>query len=248
MMVSFGSGVLIGTRSDTTGNTPYNFGKIQEMQLDISFTTKMLYGQNQFPLDIARGQGKVTGKIKAAQVSGFAFGAFFLGAAAVAGQTAMQFGEADSVPGTSTYTITVANAATFVEDLGVVYASTGLPLKLVSSGPTVGQYSVVVATGVYTFAAEDASAAVLISYRYTIASTGQVYTLASQLIGTTPTFSARFFTTKNGKPINVSLHNCVSSKYAFQTKLEDYTIPEIDFEAFADSAGNVLDWNYSEDS
>lgn len=246
MIVSFGSGVLVGTRTDVTGATPYNFGRVQEVQMDISFTTKMLYGQNQFPLDIARGQGKVSCKAKMAQISGYAFGAFFLGQSVVAGQTAMQFGEAGSVPATTTYTITVTNSATWSEDLGVVYAATGLPLKQVASGPTLGQYSV--AAGVYTFAAADASAAVLLTYRYTISSVGQGFTMANNLIGTTPTFSARFMTRKNNLPINVSLHNCVSSKYAFQTKLEDYTIPELDFDCFADPAGNILDWYYSENS
>jgi hypothetical protein len=243
MQVSFGSGVLIGTRMDIALQTPYNFGKIQECQLDISFTTKMLYGQNQFPLDIARGQGKITGKVKAAQISGFAFGAFFLGAAAVAGQIAMQFGEAGVVPSTP-FTVTVANSVTWTEDLGVIYAATGLPLKRVSSGPTIGQYSVT--AGAYLFAAADTAAAVLISYKYTISATGQQFTMANQLIGTTPTFSCSFYSTKNGLPINIKLLNCVSSKYAFQTKLEDYTIPEFDFECFADASGNILNWSYAE--
>ena len=45
------------------------------------------------------------------------------------------------------------------------YASTGVQLTPVGSGPTVGQYSV--SAGVYTFAAADASAALLISFLYT---------------------------------------------------------------------------------
>lgn len=245
MIVSFGSGVLIGTRNDISGQTPYNFGKIQELQMDISYTTKMLYGQNQFPLDIARGQGKVACKAKMAVISGFAFGAFFLGQAAVAGQTAMQFSESGTIPATP-YQVTVSNSATWTEDLGVVYTATGLPLTQVVSGPTTGQYSV--AAGVYTFAAADTTLGVLISYRYTIPATGQGFTMGNPVIGTTPTFSARFKTTKNNLPINVSLHSCVSSKYTFQTKLEDYTIPELDFDCFADAAGNVLDWYYAEKS
>ena len=247
MIVSFGAGVLYGTRNDIANQTPFNFGKVQEVQMDVSYTTKMLYGQNQFPLDIARGQGKVTCKAKMAVISGNALGAFFMGAAAVAGQNAMQFGEAGTVPGVSTYTIQVSQHATFLEDLGVVYAATGLALTLVTTlTGTAGQYTITPGTGTYTFNSTDANAAVLITYRYTISATGNTYTQANQLLGFTPTFSARFMTVRNSKPINVSLHNCVASKYTFQTKLEDYTIPELDFDCFADAAGNIMDWSYAE--
>ena len=39
------------------------------------------------------------------------------------------------MPAGSPYTVTVANAATFAADLGVVYAATGLPLTKVASAP-----------------------------------------------------------------------------------------------------------------
>ena len=42
-MYVFGSGVLIGTPS---GGSPINFGLAQEVTLNISTTTKPLYGQN----------------------------------------------------------------------------------------------------------------------------------------------------------------------------------------------------------
>ncbi len=35
-MYSFGSGVLIGTRSDIEGATPLNFGLVQEVTIDES--------------------------------------------------------------------------------------------------------------------------------------------------------------------------------------------------------------------
>ena len=243
-MFAFGSGVLLGTRTDIANATPVNFGLVQEVQIDLQFTAKELYGQYQFPVAIARGQGKATGKAKMAQISGLAFNNLFFGGSLASGQLATSFGEAGTVPGAPGYTVTVANAANWQEDYGVVYAASGLPLSKVASAPSAGQYSV--AAGVYTFNAADASKPVLISYTYTIAGTGQLLTLANPLMGTTPTFQAQLYTSFQGKPCNVKLFNCVSTKLAFATKLEDFVIPELDFDIFANAAGNVLQWSFAE--
>lgn len=243
-MFSFGSGVLLGTRTDVANATPVNFGLVQEVQLDLQFTAKELYGQYQFPVAIARGQAKASGKAKMAQVSGLAFNNLFFGASLAAGQLATAYGEAQSVPASTPFTISVANAAAWQDDYGVVFAATGLPLSKVASAPATGQYSV--AAGVYTFNTADAGKAVLISYTYTVASSGQQLTLSNPLLGTTPTFQAQLYTSFQGKPVNVKLFNCVSSKLAFATKLEDFVIPELDFDIFANAAGNVLQWSFAE--
>ena len=243
-MFAFGSGVLLGTRTDVANATPVNFGLVQEVQLDLQFTAKELYGQFQFPVAIARGQGKATGKAKMAQISGLAFNNLFFGSALASGQLATSFGEAGTVPGTGPFTVTVANAAAWQDDYGVVFGATGLPLSKVTSAPAAGQYSA--AAGIYTFNTADATKAVLISYTYTVAGTGQQLTLANPLLGVTPTFQAQLFTSFQGKPCNVKLFNCVSTKLAFATKLEDFVIPELDFDIFANAAGNVLQWSFAE--
>jgi len=243
-MFSFGSGVLLGTRTDIANATPVNFGLVQEVQLDLQFTAKELYGQYQFPVAIARGQAKASGKAKMAQVSGLAFNNLFFGASLAAGQLATAYGEAQSVPASTPFTVSVANAAAWQDDYGVVFAASGLPMAKVASAPAAGQYSV--AAGVYTFNTADAAKAVLISYTYTVASSGQQLTLSNPLLGTTPTFQAQLYTSFQGKPVNVKLFNCVSSKLAFATKLEDFIIPELDFDIFANAAGNVLQWSFAE--
>lgn len=240
----FGSGVLLGVRTDIAGATPVNFGLIQDCQLDLSFTTKELYGQYQFPVAVARGQAKMTGKAKMAQVSGLAFNSLFFGQTLATGQLATAFGEAHSVPASTPYTVTVTNSATFVDDYGVLYATTGLPLTKVASVTAAGQYSV--ASGVYTFFSGDAGAALLVSYTYTVSASGQQLTYANQLLGTTPTFQAQLYQTYNGKPVNLKLYNCVSSKLGYATKLEDFSIPELDFAIFANPAGNVFEWSFAE--
>lgn len=242
-MFSFGSGVLLGTRTDVANATPVNFGLIQEAQLDLSFTTKELYGQNQFPVAIARGTAKLTGKAKMAKISGLAFNNLFFGQAISTGQLATNFGESGTI---TTGSVTVANSATFVDDYGVIKAATGLPMTKVASAPAAGQYSV--AAGVYTFNTTDNGTLVLISYTNTVAGTGQQFTLANPLLGTTPTFQAQLFTTFQGLACNVKLFNCVSSKLSFATKLEDFVIPELDFSVFANAAGNALQWSFAEAS
>jgi len=242
-MFVFGSGVLIGTPQ---GGTPINFGLAQEISVNISTSTKALFGQYNFPVAIGSGTRKVTGKAKLARISGQALGTLFFGVTPIAGGAQTQFGEAASVPASSPYSYTTSFHATFLADQGVVYAATALPLKQVASGPTVGQYSV--SAGVYTFAAGDAGAAVLISYSYAVTSSGESIAVASQLIGPTVTFSANLFATDptTGKQFSMLLYNCVADKLALGTKLEDFMVPELDFSCFANAAGQVCQLNFGD--
>jgi hypothetical protein len=243
-MYSFGSGVLLGTRTDIANATPLNFGLVQDVTIDESATIKELTGQFQRPVAIARGTIKTHGKAKLARISGMAFANLFYGVVPTAGQLATSLAEAETVAATTPFIVTVANSATFVADAGVLYATTGLPLTLVASTPAAGQYSV--AAGVYTFNSADAGKAVLASYTYTVGGAGQKFTVANQLLGTTPTFQAVFYTTFQGQAITLKLNNCTSNKLSFQTKLEDFIMPEFDFSCFADASGNVMTWSFAE--
>ncbi|HTS92237.1 MAG TPA: hypothetical protein VMG55_09575 [Stellaceae bacterium] len=235
---SFGSGVLFGTRTDVANATPIRFGALQDVSIDFSFTLKELHGQYQFPLAVGRGTGKITGKAKFAQINGLTLNALFFGQAQATGQTLTSLTEAQSVPASTPFTVTVANAATFAIDLGVVYAATGLPLAKVASAPALGQYAVS-AAGVYTFAAADTGAAVLVTYTFTQTTSGNTAVIANQLLGAAPAFQANFYEIFNGKQVNLQLNQCVAQKLTLATKLEDFTVPEFDFMAFADAAGNL---------
>lgn len=245
---TFGSGFLFGTRTDIATQTPQFFGTIQDVSVEFSSSSKELYGPYQFPVAVARGKSKITCKAKLGLLSGLLFNSLFFGGTMVAGEVLTAVSEAGAVPGTSTYTVTVSNSAHFTTDLGVYYLSTGLPLKLVASGPTAGQYSV--SAGVYTFAAADANANVLISYQYTNSSAGQKLTLTNPPLGSNPVFSASLFTQatlQSGvKNATLNLHSCVSDKVSFSTKLDDWMIPEFDFAAFADASNTVFDWSFSD--
>jgi hypothetical protein len=246
-MFVFGSGVLLGYRTDITGTTPMNFGLIQDCAIDMQFDTKMAYGQYQYPVAIGRGKGKLTGKAKMARLSGLMMANLFWGIAATAGELQTSYGEAHSVPASSTFTVAATNGATFVDDYGVIYQTTGLPLTRVTSVASAGQYSVVLATGVYTFFSSDASAGILLNYTYTTtAATTQGIAVVNQLMGTTPTFQAQLYGTFQSVPLNVKLYNCVASKLGTATKLDDFMVPELDFEVFANQAGNIANFSFGE--
>src|SRR5258708_2265654 len=187
MQLAFGAGALWGNRTDVTGGGigPDQFGILQDVQIDFDWTTKELWGQFQFPVDIARGQGKITGKAKFARIFGAIFGDLFFGQTPAAGQLTVAENEAATVPATPPFTIAVANAASFADDLGVYYANgsnAGGRFTRVTTPAAAGQYSVNLATGIYTFAAADANAAVAISILYNIISTGKKLTLPTQFL------------------------------------------------------------------
>src|SRR4029077_20282766 len=116
-----------------------------------------------------------------------------------AGQLTVSENEAATGSASTPYTGTAAHAANFVDGLGVFYAagaSAGNRFTRVTTPSASGQYSVNLATGIYTFAAAAAGAALLISYLYNISSAGKKLVLTNQFMGYTPTFKATFYTTK----------------------------------------------------
>ncbi len=243
MITLLGPGALYGTRTDVTGATPCNFGKVKSLEIDADFTVKALTGQFQAPIDFGRGELKLTGKAKMAAISPLALMSLFWGIASATGETLTQFLESGTIPGSASYTVTVANSATFVAPLEVLYAATGLPLAQVPSAPAQGQYSV--AAGVFTFNSADHGAGVLISYTYTAVG-GFNLTVNNQLQGFTPTFSAVFYNTKNGKPVTYTVPFCTSSKLNRGFKENDFVNPEIDLLIGANAAGQIIVENYPE--
>lgn len=248
----FGSGVLWGTPlTDSAGNaianpTPVIFGVLQEASVDISFENKTLHGQNQFPVAVGRGKGKVSGKAKAAKINGAILNNIVFGQTVTNGiQSAVYDTTGATIPATPfTITPTIPGSGTWLADLGVV-GPNGEVFTKVASAPTANQYSV--AAGVYTFAAADTGKKVFISFSYTgTSTTAPKSTVTNQLMGYAPTFKADLYMPYNGKSLLLSLPACISTKLTMATKLDDFMVPEFDFEAFADASGNVLSWATSE--
>ncbi len=254
-MFSFGAGLLIATRTDIANQTPLPFGTLQDVSVEFSGTNKDLFGRKRFPVLTQAGQAKIQCKAKSGELSANLFNSVFFGGTVTAGQTAMADSEKVVVPiAPGPYTAVVANAATFIADEGVFYASganAGLPLKRGTGAPAnAGEYSVDVATGTYTFAAADTGAAVFVTYTYGVAGSGQKITLVNPVLGTAPIFAVALMTQANTptgiKTAVLNLRACISSKLSLATKIEDFTVPELDFSAMADATDTVFDWSFNE--
>lgn len=230
---SFGSGILYATPSGANA-TPLQLGALQDVTTDISRTSKPLFGQAQQALAIGAAQLKLTGKAKMGYISAAVYASIFYGVSIATGTVKMASNEPGTVPATTTYTVTVLNAATWSTDLGVQYAN-GSAFTKVASAPAAGQYSV--SAGIYTFAAADASAAVFISYEYTSASTGSTVTVGSIQQGVQPIITVDLYRGYNGTGERHRLWACIVNKLSAPTKMADWGISELDFEAQLDTSG-----------
>lgn len=253
-LYNFGAGVLWGIpTSDANGNaiatnvaTPVQFGVLQEVSLDVGFDNKMLYGQNQFPVAVGRGKGKISLKAKFAQLNGALINSLFFGQTLTNGITGDVYDTTGAVIPTTPFTITptVPSSGTWTAALGVRDAQ-GVPMIRVASAPTTGQYSV--AAGVYTFAAADTGKQVFIDFQYTATSTtAKKSTVLNLPMGYAPSFRCDLLEPYAGKMLTVSLPNCIANKLSFSTKLDDFHVPEFNADCFADAAGNVMTYSLSE--
>jgi len=234
----FGAGVLYGRSLVSNVPTPVRFGALQGVSIDINFTTKELHSSYQFPIALGRGTGKIAGKADFAQFNAQAFNDLFFG---LTNPATGEVKTATAEPQTVTANIVTAtfNTGVFTTDLGVVLASTGAIFTRVANAPVGNQYSCNESTGVYTFNNTQNAAAVLINYNYTDAVNGKKIIISNQLLGNAPQFTGVFTNTFNGKQLTLVLNACMSNKLTLATKLEDFTIPSFDFNAFADGANNI---------
>lgn len=125
------------------------------------------------------------------------------------------------VPGTP-YQVTVTNAATFIEDLGVTLSGTAL--TKVASAPATGQYSV--AAGIYTFNSAQNGQTVIINYRWTVNPAAYTVTLPNLIIFTTAPAAGTI---------------TASFQFYFACRFVD---DQMDFEKFYDKLWNLQSCNF----
>ncbi len=245
-MINFGSGKLIAVPTNLADGTvianptPVILGTMQDVSLDLSTEIKTLYGSKRYPIAVGQGKGKTEIKAKYAEIDGAIMGSLFFGKASTAGIKAAMFDFAATIPATP-FAITIAppSSGTFVADLGVLDATTGVQLTRVASAPATGQYSVAVATGIYTFAAADTGKAIKISYEYSASSGGQIYTMTNETMGYTPSFTLLLQNGYDGKTMVCKLNRCVSGKLSVPLKSDDFAIYDFEAEAFAAANGEL---------
>jgi hypothetical protein len=247
----FGPGVAwITQNTDAFGNTisnpsPILIAAMQDVSLDMSAEVKELYGTNSFAIAIGRGKQKLGIKIKNAQVHGRLWNSLFFGQTLTAGiYNAVYDVTGAAIPGTPfQITPTVPGSGTFGYDLGVRDVN-NLPFARVASAPATGQYSVT--SGVYLFASADTGKTVYISYNYTATSTvAQKLAIQNLPMGFAPTFQFDLTVPYNGNVLNATFPNCMATKVALATKLDDFAYPEFDISAFAPGSAGVgtLSWS-----
>ncbi len=240
----FGTGFLyaVPNAGNLASNpTPYKFGTLQEMQLDVKGDIKKLFGNTQFPVAKARGKIEVMCKGKFATLDPGLLNQLYWGQSQTTGMLILAADEADTIGTTGSPAtpdqITVANSGTFQTDYGVVNATTGAQFTKVASAPAQGQYSVT--GGVYTFNAADNGTAVYISYTYTNNSRGTTTTLIAQPMGYAPEFRAFLFNQFQGNILGIELYSCMMGSFSIPTKQEDFWVADFDFEASTDSTGTL---------
>lgn len=234
---AFGTGELWGVNTGVTPNVPVKFGALQNVSVDFNFTAKELYSSYQFPINVARGTAKVSFKAAFAQINGAILNQLFFGQAATTGTKPMIVSGEAAV---GAATVTVANGATYSQDLGVRYAATGLYLTPVTSGAVAGQYTVNTVTGAYTFTGTDVGKALLFDYSYNPSlTTGLSIPLSNQLLGAAATFAILFRMNYQGAPVTLKLNACISTQLSFATKLEDFMMPDFSGSAFCDASNNL---------
>lgn len=142
--------------------------------------------------------------------------------------------------------ITSAGVATgtYISTLGTGTGGTGTYTLSAAPGTIAAQAASGSAT--YTFAAADTTKAVLLSYEYASASTGQNIAGTNPLMGTIPTFRLDLMNNTKGKQQLLTLYSCVSNKLQFPLKQDDYGIMTVDFSAQDDGTGRVFNWSTTE--
>ena len=239
MQLMFGIGALWGQRTDVSGVGPDQFAVLQDNSIEFSFEIKELYSQLGFPIDIARGKGKISGKAKIARVLSNLYADLFFGETVAPGEDNVAENENHTL---ATTTFTVVQSTGYVADLGVYYNATGqLRFQYVTGSPTTGQYTTGT-NGVYTFSTGDIGQSVAVSYVYTDAN-GHTITINNHFMGYTPTFLGTFYTEKNTQgssgQLTLRLNECVSAQLSFPSKIDDYNIPDFNFSAFSNGS-NVI--------
>lgn len=237
--ISFHSGVLFA-KSTAANAASIRVATLQETSFDFKASNKELFGENQFAEAIGRGNVKISGKAKTGRFNGALMNQVFFqqpSTSLLAQAKLLALDEAGTV---ASATVTVANGANFLEDLGVQNAATGESYTRVASAPAAKQYSVNEATGVYTFHTTENTNVLSFSYLYkTTAAGAKTLSINNQTAGEAPTFRAIFSQKFQGKTLTLTLNALVAESLAFGFKAEDFSMPDFSFAAQADSLGVV---------
>jgi hypothetical protein len=245
-----GTGYLFAVPSGgnlASNATPLRPFTVQDFELTVKGKIQKLQGLYNVAEDIAKVDQDVQFKFSMGRRDFFALNQMYYSDTFAAGGDIAAVLEAHTIPGSSTYTVTIAppGSGTFVQELAVEYAGAfGGRFIKVASVTAVGQYSVVESTGVFTFFSGDASAKIQISYEYLSAATGTQYQFNGQIQGFGPSlqlflydpYIAGTLAAANG---TIALTNAKLSEVSYQNSRDNYGKCQISGEAAMNNAGLV---------
>lgn len=248
--IQFGAGFIYGLNLGAAYGAapslivPGRFSTIQDANVDFSFTVKELLGNLEFPEDLASASKKVTGKVVTGRIDLGLLNQLVFADDFTEGHSAIATDESHVIAASPADDVSVVNASSFVQDLGVFYANQfneNNPIQLtpVSDSPAQGEYTV--SAGVYSFNGADAGQEVMISYEYTEA-TGHNLIVNNKIMGySRPVFQLYLSQPYQGTN-DLILYYCRATSLKIPEKREDYTILEIDFMTAANAAKKVFQW------
>ena len=238
---TFGAG-----RVFVTGNyanpTPARLPVPQSQSIDLKRKVESLFGEKQLAEAVAAGEMEVTAKVEYAKSVARVVADLMFGDGSTTGSYQQANKEAATVPASSTYVVTVANATNFLFDLGVVNATTGVIMSCVAAGSEMAGLSYSVATsgankGKYTFAVGDASANVLISYGWNLSTAGETISLANQDQGPSTNFQATHVLPWGTEQDMFVFYNCIASASAISAKKSGFGTTSLDYTAAVNNNG-----------
>jgi hypothetical protein len=216
--------------------TPLRFANLKGVTIEAR--GELIESPSQLRHAIRMAKGRITINVKArfGTFDGVVMDQAFFETSAQAGATRYVEDAVSVIPGPP-YVVNLTATPDIMTDLGVRFVSNGEPLPRNDAGPGVGQYKLV-AQGVYQFNAADTAKSVAISFLHTV-STGKKIVMSNLFKGVAPMFQAILCGRYNDQQVTWVLEACSSERFALPTMLENFTINEFEFQAYADLQGNV---------
>lgn len=215
--------------------TPLSPALVQETSVDFKADNKSLFGRNQFAVDVARGQIKANGKGKIGSTDPMFLNQMYFGMPQTVGSIRPVPNEQHNFAPS----IQVTQHAGFAKDMGVTNATSGLAMIRVATNPAIGQYSVDLGAGNYSFNAAEPATAVQISYSYSDLTSGVTIGISAQINGYSPEFELEMSNYYRGKLFALVLYRCKMTDISLASKQTDYWMSDFSFEICANDAGNV---------
>jgi hypothetical protein len=251
-MFGFGAG---RARIIPFGGTPYELGVVQSASAEFKVDLKELRSTYRYPVAVADGKGTASGKVSFANLWPPTLAEILSSTAPT--QTGQQaaINEAQTIPSyPGPYTVTLTNAATMVAGSEIVvvtiagvpyyYSRSVITAHASATNPLNGSYTI--SAGVLTFNVLDAGEAISVTYLYTPAGTANATIALSQLgMNSSPTFQLTLIGTgknyySNATQQFIIVFNAVlAPSLKFDFKLDDFTMLDLDYQAFIDGSGNL---------